>query len=85
MKKQSGCWLIAAAVLLPVAAVAQDDDTPDLAFLEYLGSWEDSDEEWLVVAEQMTDEEDFDTAAAEAQSQAAARREDEDDDEQNSD
>jgi hypothetical protein len=51
--------------LLPVAvaltgwvgiAVAQDDDAddadePDLGFLEYLGSWQESDEEWLLVVE----------------------------------
>ena len=30
---------------------AQERDAPDLSFLEYLGSWEDGDAEWLVVAE----------------------------------
>lgn len=30
---------------------AQDREDPDLAFLEYLGSWGESDEEWVVVAE----------------------------------
>lgn len=32
---------------------AQDAESPDLALLEYLGSWDDSDEEWLVVAEEL--------------------------------
>jgi hypothetical protein len=27
------------------------DDAPDLDFLAYLGSWQESDEEWLAVAE----------------------------------
>ena len=27
------------------------EDAPDLDFLEYLGSWQESDEEWLAVAE----------------------------------
>ncbi len=26
------------------------DDAPDLDFLAYLGSWQESDEEWLIVA-----------------------------------
>jgi len=42
----------AAAAAGAVTAVAQDDDgaPPALDFLEYLGSWESSDEDWLVVA-----------------------------------
>ena len=32
------------------AAIAQELDTPDLAFLEYLGSWEESDEDWVLFA-----------------------------------
>ena len=30
-------------------ATAADDDQPDMAFLEYLGSWEESDEDWQVL------------------------------------
>lgn len=30
-------------------AVAEDDDLPEMEFLEYLGSWEESDEDWLIV------------------------------------
>ena len=29
-------------------AGATEDELPDLEFLEYLGSWEESDEEWLL-------------------------------------
>jgi hypothetical protein len=29
-------------------AAADDAEPPDLEFLEYLGSWEESDEEWLL-------------------------------------
>jgi hypothetical protein len=32
------------------AAIAQETETPDLAFLEYLGSWEESDEDWVLFA-----------------------------------
>lgn len=41
-----------AAMLIAVAPVwADDDEVPDADFLEYLGMWEESDEEWLVFAE----------------------------------
>ena len=30
-------------------AIAEDDELPEIEFLEYLGSWEESDEDWLVV------------------------------------
>ncbi|MFQ6006008.1 MAG: hypothetical protein ACE5OQ_10940 [Woeseia sp.] len=29
-------------------AFAADHETPDMEFLEYLGSWEESDEDWLL-------------------------------------
>ncbi len=32
-------------------ALAADEVPPDLEFLEYLGSWEESDEDWLLFAE----------------------------------
>ena len=30
---------------------AADDELPDVEFLEYLGSWEESDEDWLLVSD----------------------------------
>ena len=42
--------LAAMSVVLSPSAKA-DDDAPDLDFLAYLGSWQESDEEWLAVAE----------------------------------
>jgi len=33
------------------AEEAETEGSPDLDFLEYLGSWQDSDEEWLIVSE----------------------------------
>jgi hypothetical protein len=43
--------------------VAADDDVmPDVEFLEYLGSWEESDEDWVlfseVAAEQLASEDE---------------------------
>jgi hypothetical protein len=52
-------------------AAAQDDETPDLSFLEYLGSWRESDEEWLMVVE----------AAAEAADEAGEEERRNEDDE----
>lgn len=47
------CFLLCAAVMSIVMAVNAQagDDTPDLNFLAYLGSWQESDKEWLIVAE----------------------------------
>lgn len=45
MPKAAICWL-----LLSFSAAA-DDELPDVEFLEYLGSWEESDEEWLLFDE----------------------------------
>ena len=33
--------------------LAADAEEPDMEFVEYLGLWEESDEEWLVVEHQM--------------------------------
>jgi len=42
-----GPWCL---ILFSVAGSAfAQDDPPDLGLLEYLGSWDESDEEWLVV------------------------------------
>lgn len=40
---------VALALLLAAGIVAADDVPPDAAFLEYLGSWEDTDEDWLMI------------------------------------
>ncbi len=45
-------WAVLLAVALPVVASAKDEEElPDLEFLEYLGSWQDEDEEWYLEAE----------------------------------
>ncbi len=65
MSADPGNWPVAATLALvcglagPGAAVAQDDEAapgaPDLALLEYLGSWEESDEEWVLLSEREGD------------------------------
>ncbi|HEY8521474.1 MAG TPA: hypothetical protein VIN61_15465 [Gammaproteobacteria bacterium] len=46
-------WLAAALLGLAAVAGADRDDAPppDLELLEYLGSWQEGDDEWLVVEE----------------------------------
>lgn len=53
------------------AAAAADDELPDIEFLEYLGSWEESDEEWLLFDAEVS------TAAAAEDGQKKGREEDE--------
>ena len=45
--------LAIASVLLggTAGAIAADDELPDIEFLEYLGSWEESDEDWVLVSD----------------------------------
>ena len=33
--------------------LAADAEEPDMEFLEYLGQWEDSDEEWVMIDRQI--------------------------------
>ena len=40
------CWFAVSG-----SVNAADDELPDADFLEYLGSWEDSDEDWLLFTE----------------------------------
>ncbi len=45
--------LIGALLLLGGLVHAGGDELPDEDFLEYLGLWEESDEEWLIFEEPM--------------------------------
>ena len=48
-RKTAGAMLLVA--VLPRIAGAQSEDPPALDFFEYLGSWQEEDEEWFVDAE----------------------------------
>ncbi len=43
-------WLVFGAAGTALAAESQE---PDMEFLEYLGLWEESDEEWMMMDHQM--------------------------------
>lgn len=49
---------VALALLLAAGAAAADDVPPDAAFLEYLGSWEGSDEDWLMIRRSLRADDD---------------------------
>ncbi len=48
-------WIMAGACSVVLAADAEE---PDMEFLEYLGLWEESDEEWLIIDRQIAIESD---------------------------
>ena len=66
-----GCWLPGAP-----AQEAEEVPTPDLDFLEYLGTWAEDDDEWLAIEEW----ENGDSAKPEEDSEESAEVEDDDDD-----
>ncbi len=36
------------------SAAAEDDEPADMAFVEYLGLWDETDEDWLLLEENVT-------------------------------
>ncbi|MDH4109808.1 MAG: hypothetical protein OEW35_16090 [Gammaproteobacteria bacterium] len=64
------------AVLIGLAALTAtaDEEQPDIEFLEYLGSWEQDDAEWLLF-DVSGETKDVDTpAAAEGEKEGASAR-----------
>jgi hypothetical protein len=52
MIKLEAGWLAILATL-PMTASVQQDDAPDVDFLEYLGIWQAEDEEWFLESEML--------------------------------
>jgi hypothetical protein len=50
-KMAMACGLLGGGAI----AVAADEPAPDIEFLEYLGSWEESDEDWVLLAAETFD------------------------------
>jgi len=48
--------LICGLLGLSGATLADELEVPDPAFLEYLGSWEESDEDWVLFSEEEAEE-----------------------------
>ena len=68
--------LVSVAAAFAGAASAQEQE-PDLSFLEYLGSWQEGDEEWLVVAEMDEELGEDDEASAKTKDEEADETNDE--------
>lgn len=49
MSARDSAMPVALALLLAAGTSAADDVPPDIAFLEYLGSWEGTDEDWVMI------------------------------------
>lgn len=45
--------------LLAGTASADEPEVPDMAFLEYLGSWQESDEDWMLFADDEAETEEL--------------------------
>ena len=58
------------------AAIADSEDAPDMAFLEYLGMWDETDEDWLLLEDE-TPAKDEEQDKSEAESVEAAEKKDE--------
>ena len=57
MSADSAYRAIVCGLLLCVGlSVAEEVEAPEMDFLEYLGMWEESDEEWQILEETLTAE-----------------------------
>jgi len=41
--------LVACGLCLGTATMAAEEQSPDVEFLEYLGMWQESDEDWMLL------------------------------------
>ena len=54
-------------------AAADDEPLPDIEFLEYLGSWEETDEDWVLLSEAAAAQVAQNNEEAEAATEEAAK------------
>jgi hypothetical protein len=64
--------LVAAWGLLGCTGIvlADEGEVPDIEFLEYLGSWEESDEDWVLFTEEIAEETKSDSKTSDPEPQA---------------
>ena len=67
--------LFGSLLLAGGSALAVDDEMPDLELIEYLGMWEESDEEWLIFEEPIAADNDERSEPA-PPSEASAEKDD---------
>ena len=51
MSAERAIFLLACGLCLTTAARAAEEPAPDVDFLEYLGMWQESDEDWMLLEE----------------------------------
>ena len=51
MRKLGPAVVALSGICLAPKGAAQQADPPDVAFLEYLGSWQADDDEWVLIAQ----------------------------------
>lgn len=74
--RRLGIMIAVAAACGP--AIANEEEVTDMEFLEYLGSWEESDEEWTLFDEPVVAAEMEKAAAAmDEEAEAPAEKDDE--------
>lgn len=54
MSAERAIAVFACSLCLGTAVMAKEEPAPDAEFLEYLGMWQESDEEWLMHEEMQT-------------------------------
>ena len=80
MSADSTIALVACGLCLGGVALADEEQAPDAEFLEYLGMWEVSDEDWMVfdnmqVADDTTDDDERIDPAPEGEESAEMKDE----------
>lgn len=80
MSADSTIALVACGLCLGSVALAEEQQPPDAEFLEYLGMWEESDEDWMVLdnmqaAREMPDEDERSDPAPEGEESAETKDE----------
>ena len=63
--------LIGSMLMVCGLVLAGDEDIPDMEFLEYLGLWEESDEDWVLLTDIVTEQ----VAAEDQRTDPAAQEE----------
>ncbi len=72
-------WLCGFALCasLAVSAEIDDEDAPEMDFLEYLGMWEETDEDWQLLNEEVVVENDDERSDPVPEGEESTEKEDE--------
>jgi len=68
---------MAMAAVLPAPAAERGEEAPGAAFLEYLGSWEEDDSDWIALAGTAPEDAERRAAPAEGEQDEESRTDEE--------